>query len=160
MNPAVLSSSNNFIIAFLASFLVWAMAAGLIVLWVVDGRIKKEQVLHAILASLVAWVLSQMLKNIFPVPRPYEVNGSLPLTLTEPLDPAFPSVHTAFAFGMAVSVWLHDKKVGFLFILIACLVGYGRIASNVHFLIDVLGGAFLGIITAIVVSKAHLHKLI
>ena len=160
MNPAVLSSSTNFFIAFLASFLIWLMAAGLFVVWVVDGRIIKEQVLHAIFASLVSWMLSQMLKNIFPMPRPFEVNGASPLTLTIPADPSFPSGHTAFAFGLAVSIWLHDKKLGFLFVVAACLVGYGRIASNVHFITDVLGGVFLGVVTAIAVSKAHLHKLL
>jgi undecaprenyl-diphosphatase len=160
MNPLVLASHRSFVVTFLASVLVWFMALGLIILWVIDGKIKKEQVLHAVFASLLAWLLSQMIKSIFPFPRPFVTNGMIPLTITIPTDSAFPSGHASFAFGMATSVWLHDKRTGFIFIILACLVGFGRIASNVHYLTDVLAGTFLGVSSAIAVAKVHLNKLI
>ena len=52
-------------ITFLASILIWLMFFGLIVLWVVDGKIKKETVIHALFASLVAWTISEIIKYIF-----------------------------------------------------------------------------------------------
>src|SRR3989344_7831995 len=119
MNPAVLSGQSSIFITFLASFLIWIMFGVLVVLWIIDGRFKKEQALHALFASLLAWVLSQMIKNLFPTIRPFQMYGTIPMTLTVPLDGAFPSGHTATAFGLAVSVWLHDKRVGILFIICA-----------------------------------------
>ena len=54
MNPAVLSGQTSIAITFAASFLIWLMFAGLLVLWIIDGKIKKEEALHALFASLIA----------------------------------------------------------------------------------------------------------
>ena len=110
MNPAVLSGNTSLTITFLASFLIWVMFAGLLYLWFVDGRLKKEQVLHALLASLIAWVLTQMIKSLVPTLRPFQVSGTLPMTFTIPFDSSFPSGHAASAFAVATSIWLHDRK--------------------------------------------------
>jgi undecaprenyl-diphosphatase len=160
MNPVVLSGQTSFFATFLASVLIWLMFAGLLVLWVVDGRIKREQALHALLASFLAWGVSEMIKSLLPIPRPYQVNGTLPMTLTIPFDSTFPSGHAAAAFGLATSIWLHEKKLGYVFILIACLVGFGRIISNVHYTSDVLAGIMVGIAIAFLTDRVHLFKLV
>lgn len=160
MNPVVLSGQSSMLVTFLASFLIWFMFAGVAFLWLVDGRIKREEALHAIFAALAAWVTAQMIKNLFPTERPFEANGDLPMTLTVPNDSAFPSGHTSSAFGMAASLWLHNKKLGLIFTLGAVLIGWARVVSNVHYFIDILGGAVLGIATAYLVGKLHLYKLV
>lgn len=160
MNPAVLSGQTSLIITFTASFLIWIMLAGLILLWFIDGKIKKEQALHALFASLIAWGLTQMIKGLIPTLRPFQVNGGVPMTMTIPFDASFPSGHAATAFALATSVWLHDKKIGILFLVGAFLVGWGRIASNVHYLGDVLVGAVIGIATSYTIQKLHLFKLL
>lgn len=160
MNPAVLSGNTSLTVTFLASFLIWLMFAGLIFLWFVDGRFKKEQALHAIFAVLIAWLSTQMIKGLIPTLRPFQVNGELPMTLTIPFDASFPSGHTAAAFAMAVSVWLHDKKTGVFFLIAAFLVGLGRIMGNVHYFTDVLAGAGIGIAVSYTIEKLHLFKLV
>lgn len=160
MNPAVLSSSSSVLVVLMASFLIWVLFAGLFFLWAIDGRVKKEQALHALFSSVLAWVLAQMIKEFFPSLRPFELNGGPPLTLTVPFDAAFPSGHSATAFGMAASIWLHDKKLGILFVLGAVLVGAGRVLGNVHFVIDIIGGAVVGISVAYLVERLHLFKLV
>lgn len=146
------------IILFLASFLVWIMFAGLFVLWFTDGKIKKEQVLHALLASFIAWALAEILKQVFHTPRPYDLNHLATFTATLPTDPGFPSGHAAMAFGLAVTIWLHDRKIGVLFIVMAALVAWGRVLANVHYPIDVVGGALIGITVAYIVERFH-YKL-
>ena len=76
-------------ILFLASFLIWLLFAGLVVLWFIDGKIKKEQVVHALLASFIAFTVAEVLKQIFHTTRPFLVDGLGTMTLTIPLDPAF-----------------------------------------------------------------------
>jgi len=151
---------NEVLITFLASFLIWFMFAGLLVLWLLDGRIKKEQVVHALLASFAAWLVAQVIKNLFPTVRPFEMNGELPMTLTIHTDSAFPSGHTAAAFGLATTLWLHNKKLGFIYLLSALVVGVARVLSNVHYPQDILGGALLGLATAFVVERLHVYKLL
>src|SRR3989344_4310814 len=97
------------IVTFLASFLIWIMFFGILVLWLIDGRIKKEVALHAIIAAVFAWGFAEMIKYLFPTIRPFSQNGLTPLTLTVPIGGAFPSGHTAAAFALAVSVFLHKK---------------------------------------------------
>lgn len=160
MNPQVLASNSSIFIAFLASFLIYTLFAGLIVLWIVDGKFNKEQVLHALLAVIIAWTFTQMLKSIFPVMRPYQLDERLPITLTVPRDGSFPSSHSAVAFALATSIWLHKRVVGVPFFIIAILVAVGRVVSNVHFVLDVLVGGFIGLTTSFILERMHVTKLL
>lgn len=160
MNPQVLSTTSSVLIAFIASILIFIMFFGLLILWLIDGRIKKETALHALFSSLTAWVFTYMIKTLLPIPRPFRVNGFPPLTLTVPTDSSFPSLHSAVAFALATSIWLHNKNLGFLYIILACMVGWGRIESNVHYLPDILFGAFVGIGISLIIEKLHLFKLV
>ena len=74
---------------FMASFLIWVMFAILFALWVLDKRIKKEQIYHAVLASIMAWLLSEVIKSWFPSLRPFELNNKPTFTLTGPHGSAF-----------------------------------------------------------------------
>lgn len=147
-------------ITFLASVLIWLMFFGLIVLWVVDGKIKKEIVIHAVFAALVAWIITEVIKNLVPSIRPFHLNGVDPLTLTTPQDGAFPSTHTAAAFAISVTVFLHDKKVGFLYLVMAGLVGLARILAFVHYPVDIAAGAIIGTIVSYLSEKKHLFKVL
>ncbi|OGM20828.1 hypothetical protein A2863_01650 [Candidatus Woesebacteria bacterium RIFCSPHIGHO2_01_FULL_38_9b] len=161
MNPAVLSSETSIMVTFLASFLIWIMFAGLIFMWVIDGRIKREQALHALLATLLSWVITMMIKSLLPSARPYIDNGTIPLTLTTPnAYSSFPSAHAAIAFAMATSLWVHNKKLGSKFIILAMLVSFGRILSNVHYLSDVFAGIVIGIASAFVTKRLHTFKAV
>jgi undecaprenyl-diphosphatase len=135
------------------------MFLGLMFLWISDGKKKREQVLHALFAALVAWGFASMIKVLFPTDRPFEIYNEIPLTVTTPSDSAFPSAHATTAFALAMSIWIHDKKWGTLYIVFAVLVSLGRVLSNVHFVGDILGGAFLGIVVSYLVSRLHLFKL-
>ena len=146
---------NNALITFFASFLIFILFAGLFVLWVVDGKIKKEQVTHAFFASFIAWLISETIKIFFPTLRPFLLNGQNPLTLTTPSDGAFPSSHTALAFALGVTIFMHDKKYGSLYLLGAILIGVARVVANVHYPIDILAGAFVGTLVAVIVEKVH-----
>lgn len=135
------------------------MFAGLLFLWLVDGRIKRKQALHAFAAAILAWVIAQMLKSLLPSIRPFALSGEFPLTLTMPGDGAFPSAHTAVAFSLAMSLLLHNKKLGIVYLISAFLVGLGRILANVHYLLDIVVGGFLGTMVAVMVDRLHLFKL-
>jgi len=148
------------LITFLASFLIWLILAALMVLWLIDGRIKKEVALHALAAGFMAWLIAQFIKSLVPTLRPFDINGLTPLTLSVPGDNAFPSGHVAFAFGIAISILRHKKLLGLLFILMAVGVGVGRVLGNVHSPSDILGGAVIGIISALIIGKIHFFKLL
>jgi undecaprenyl-diphosphatase len=150
---------SNLVVTFIASFLIWIMFFGLLLLWISDGKITKEKVLHALFSSIIAWGFANMIKSFFPTLRPFEVAGEIPLTITTPDDSSFPSSHAAVAFALAITVWQHDKKWGSVYILCALLVGLGRVLSNVHYTTDIVCGAILGTVIAYIVERMHLFKL-
>jgi undecaprenyl-diphosphatase len=154
------ATSTTFIITFLASFLIWFMLAGLIILWLINGRVKKEQAIHAFAAALLAWIIAQMLKSLLPSVRPFLVNMELPLTYTLHFDNAFPSSHAAVAFGLATTLWLHNKKLGIVYIALAILIAIGRVFANVHYILDVVVGGMIGTMVAVIVDKIHLFRLL
>jgi len=111
-----------------------------------------------VVAFLLAGLMVQVVKNIFPMPRPrtilgnsgypYFING-----ITHVGNASFPSGHTATAFGTAtlLSIFAKNKNISWLYFFAALLVAYSRIYLGQHFLQDVFGGALIGGISALIV---------
>lgn len=70
----------------------------------------------------------------------------------------FVSSHASTTFGMALCLWLLLRKeytnIGYLF-LWAFVVSYSRIYVGVHYPLDLLVGALVGIITALVLMYSY-----
>ncbi len=147
------------IIEFFASFFLWIMFAGVFVLWIYDGKIKKEEAIHALFAGVLAWTIAWMIKSIFPVERPFQLNGKEVFVLFPLTNGAFPSGHAATAFAMAWTIFKHDRKMGAIYLLSAFAVGISRVLANVHYPIDIVAGGFLGIVASHLVQKIHFKKL-
>lgn len=68
---------------------------------------------------------------------------------------AFPSGHTASAFGMATVLWLQfrdsNPKIGWIALGWAALVGISRIYRGVHWPTDVAAGAAVGVFSGCLV---------
>lgn len=147
------------IIEFFASFFLWIMFVGVFVLWIYDGKIKKEEAIHALFAGVLAWVIGWIIKSIFPVERPFQLNGREAFVLFPLTNGAFPSGHAATAFAMAWTIFRHDRKMGAIYLLSAFAVGISRVLANVHYPIDIIAGGLLGIGISHLVQKIHLRKL-
>jgi undecaprenyl-diphosphatase len=68
-------------------------------------------------------------------------------------DASFPSDHASAAFGIAVAVLLIDPLAGILFAILAILIAIGRVVVGEHYPGDVLAGAAIGTVAAIVVVR-------
>lgn len=144
-------------ITFLASILIWIMLGGIIALWVFGGKKQKEIAITAFFAGLLAWLSSELIKSLIPATRPFQINAFPPLTLTIPNSHTFPSSHTAFAFGVSIWIFLKNKKLGVVYLIAALLVGWGRILANVHYFVDILGGAALGSVGTVILSMLRFN---
>ena len=153
-------SMDDVLIEFFATFLIWFLFAGLIILWFIDGKIKKEQVIHALVACATAFIIAFLIKIFFPTLRPFIINGKEVEVMLKPVDGAFPSEHTTLAFALATTIFMHDRKVGLVYLILALAIGVSRVLANVHYPIDIVGGAFLGTIVAVIIEKIHLFKFI
>ena len=102
-----------------------------------------------VLSALLADVLlcNVLLKPLVNRTRPYEV---LDYTLIVPPmhDASFPSGHTAASFAAATALYTMNPKWGRAAYAFAVLMGFSRLYLGVHFPLDVLAGAFVGVFAA------------
>lgn len=109
-------------------------------------------VIGIIPAAMVAFLLAYVLKDFFMVPRPcYGALGC-------PVEFAFPSGHATVIFAGVTTLLLFHRRRKLILPLytLAVLVALSRIALGVHYYEDVIGGAALGMLIAIVIhSKKH-----
>jgi undecaprenyl-diphosphatase len=68
-------------------------------------------------------------------------------------DASFPSDHASAAFGIAVAVAIIDPFVGAFFIVLAVLIAVGRVVVGEHYPGDVVAGAAIGTLSAVVVIR-------
>lgn len=63
---------------------------------------------------------------------------------------SFPSGHTSSAFAAAMGVLWYNRKIGIPTMIFAALMGFSRIYVEVHYCTDVIAGALVGIIYALI----------
>jgi len=94
-----------------------------------------------------AWSLAQLLKILIHTERPFFALNNVQALLSE-TGFAFPSGHATFFSALAVAIFLSHRRVGYMFMFFALLIGLARIITGVHFPIDILGGFIFGSVIA------------
>lgn len=86
-------------------------------------------------------------------PRPFLELSDVNVLLYQPSDPSFPSNAAAFAFSLAAGIWLANHKAGYAIAVGAVLFTLSRVIAGMHYPLDMVGGALLGILTAWLFAK-------
>ncbi|HMM06131.1 MAG TPA: phosphatase PAP2 family protein [Clostridiales bacterium] len=113
---------------------------------------RKIGMIAALSLAFVAIFNNLILKNIVARPRPFTY-ADIELLIAAPKGYSFPSGHAASSFATATAVFLGNKRVGAIALVLAALVAFSRMYFFVHFPSDVLVGSLEGILAAIVISK-------
>ncbi|TSC88145.1 MAG: Bacitracin transport permease protein BCRC [Microgenomates group bacterium Gr01-1014_16] len=143
MNNLFLDSGN---------YLLIIMYTALTVSW---WKKRREALVHALLSSLLAWIIAGFIKDIFPTPRPFIENGLMPFGRIGLDNGSFPSAHASAAFAFGVSAFMHDGPIGIAMLIGSFLIGLARVVGNVHYPIDIIGGAVVGTLVAYFVFRSH-----
>ena len=106
----------------------------------------------ALICSLI--INNLLLKNIVARIRPYEVVEGLQRLLPAQPDYSFPSGHTGSSFAAAVIFFMYlPKKYGIPAMVLAVLIAFSRLYLGIHYVSDVLGGAFIGTVIAFCIRR-------
>jgi undecaprenyl-diphosphatase len=93
-------------------------------------------------ADLAAQLLTDLVKLVVPRTRPH-----VHTLVAEPHSHSFPSGHAASSFACAVVLAAFVPRFAVAFYVLAALIAFSRLYVGVHFPLDVLAGAVLGILT-------------
>ena len=108
----------------------------------------RHGVVAAALASLVALEAAHVIAGLWDRARPYETHPAH-VFVSISADPSFPSDHATVAFAIAVSILLRNRRLGLLTVAMATVVAVSRVVVGVHYPSDVLAGAALGSLAAL-----------
>lgn len=115
-----------------------------------QAKKKAKDVILVFSSAIIAYIGEYLLKSFIPSPRPFLYFENVkPLFLHGGMD-SFPSGHAMFFGALAMSLYFVNKRVGYLYFIVALIVGLARVAAGIHFPIDIFVGYILGIIIAII----------
>jgi undecaprenyl-diphosphatase len=138
-------------------FLTTIMALILVIFWFEghdrDQRERNQRaILRAIVALFIANIVLKLCNLIYFRPRPF-VGHEVNLLFYRPTDSSFPSNAAVVGFSVATAIWLCNRRLGALLIVLATLFGLSRIYCGVHYPSDVIAGALLGALSAYLVVR-------
>lgn len=148
---------------FLAVYLPYILIISALILIFTEHGWKRRVFFAGQLIIVLAFARGMIIEAIhffYPTLRPFEALEISPLIYEQGFS--FPSSHATILFGLSLVVWYMNRKWGSLFIFLAGLNALARVFAGVHFPIDVLAGAMIGLIVAKLsydLMKAYLHKI-
>ena len=136
-----------------------AMAIICVLMYIFGGENTRKVALIGLVALLLANVAVYLLKNIVAEPRPFIVLPNVIQLVSEPESYGFPSGHAASSFAVMMVIGLKYRlnfkgksyKLLYPLLAFATLIAFSRVYIGVHYPLDVLFGAIVGILSAVLV---------
>ena len=112
---------------------------------------KKEYVdcIKLISSLSVGFVLVSLMRRLIDAPRPYELYGFYEIKPKKKSGSSFPSRHAYSAFAIATAAFFVGLPVAIILISFALAMCACRVLLGIHFIRDVVCGAFIGVIAGI-----------
>jgi undecaprenyl-diphosphatase len=141
---------------FVAIWAVPVFVAATISLWFLDRPGPwyrwKIAALGGVTAASLGLMLSQVITHFWQRPRPFVAHPHDTILLVAPSqEPSFPSDHAVAAFAVAFAVAFVGRRMGAAFLAGATLVAVTRVIAGLHYPGDILGGAAIGFLSAMLV---------
>ena len=119
------------------------------------GReVALQTIICAVAASVLSTIVLYGLNNAFFRPRPF-ITQTVHLLFYHNTDSSFPSNAATLAFALAFAVFLYWRKLGWVMLGIATFQGLCRMVVGIHYPLDIVGGALLGLAAVLAVRAAQ-----
>ncbi len=147
---------------FFADYAGYVLVVILVLIFIFkSARLSRFMVLVALISAAVSrGIITTVIRFFYHHPRPFDVLAVRQLIPESGYS--FPSGHAAFYFALSTGAYFYNKKLGTAFFVVSVLMGVARIFVGVHWPADILGGALVGIVTALLVNfcaRKYLEKI-
>ena len=96
-------------------------------------------------SAAVALLVNQPLAHAVNRLRPYLAHPAhAHLLIARSHDPSFPSDHATGGFALAMGLWLYDRTLGTVLLVVAAVLAFARVYVGTHYPGDVVAGALIG----------------
>ncbi|MEK7611847.1 MAG: phosphatase PAP2 family protein [Patescibacteria group bacterium] len=152
---AHISPLLNGLIIFFARYLPYLIAISAAIIILLEPTWKKKFWAFSLVSLtllLGKGIINEAIQFFYTRLRPPIVLGIEPL-IPLPQAPSFPSSHAVIMFGVAMAIFFVHKKWGAIFLGLAALVALARVMAGVHWPLDILAGAIIGMGAAYIMKK-------
>jgi undecaprenyl-diphosphatase len=124
-------------------------------LFLARGKWRSRNARHGVVAAALgaglALTLAKLISDAVARQRPFvDHPHAAHLFVKHAADYGFPSDHASGAFAIAVALLLRHRGAGLVALVMATLIGVGRVMIGVHYPSDIVAGAVLGTLSALV----------
>ncbi|MGE8005171.1 undecaprenyl-diphosphatase [Lysinibacillus sp. NPDC093216] len=141
----------NFPMVIIAEYTVFFLAIFVILFWFTKNKENKMMLICGGISFILAEILGKVAGLLHFNKQPFAVLSNTNQLIEKTINNSFPSDHTILFFSFCMSFWLFKKGKWIVWMLLAILVGISRIWVGVHYPLDVLVGAFIGITSAVII---------
>ena len=135
---------------FSADWLGYFLIAGVALCFLRDRKKYKDMFFVSLVSAIIArFVFVELIRYFYYNPRPFVVLENINVLMNHEMESSFPSGHAAFYFALAAGIYFYNKKAGYAYLDLVGLIGFARVFVSVHWPLDIIMGAFLGIATAV-----------
>lgn len=107
-------------------------------------------VVRLVLTCGLSFVALSLVRRALNFPRPYEVYDLPPLLHKETQGKSFPSRHVFSICVIGTSMLYIFPPLGAALLVLGALLAAVRVVSGVHFIRDVVAGAVIGVLSAVI----------
>ena len=135
---------------FFAEYVAYIFALIFIIALLLQPNARRR--LHVIFVSglsviLASGIIRTALNYFFYRPRPFVAYNITPL-ISHEATASFPSGHATFFFALATIIFLYmSRRWGVWAYIVAALMGLARVYAGVHYPLDIVGGAVIGVLS-------------
>ncbi|MBP3790938.1 MAG: phosphatase PAP2 family protein [Methanobrevibacter sp.] len=142
-------------------FLVLILVAVILYARITKRDTLKKVAIITLGALLFSAAIAFVLKHVVHEPRPFMSLDNVHLLITEDDLNSFPSGHATSTFAVVTSLILNMKElvkknhlvIDIALVIFAVLIIFSRMYVGVHYPGDVLAGAIVGIVGALIINK-------
>lgn len=133
-----------------AEYTVFILIIGCLCYWFSPEKENRMMMISGGFSFVLAEVMGKLVGQLHSNNQPFAELSHVNQLIHKAVDNSFPSDHTILLFSICFSIWLVRKKSGFLWMVLAICTGISRIGVGVHYPFDIIAGAIIAMISAVI----------